>query len=890
MAVNMNIEIIKGAPQPGRDYDTLVLIDVFRASSTMVCLLANGIQHIDLASTFDDIAALEMEASGSESTVEYFSDTEHDLRTRDNSPLEALQLDTTNVHRAVIVSRNGTKVPSWVNSCNELIVCSFLNLHAVAEHIVSRAPQDVAIIAIGHIRIPEEAEEDNLCAYALQDLLNGNPIDESHYREALKARIEETRKDPNAPQGQRIEIDRAICCGISLFHVVPTINKQGERFSVEESAKSLRGLVDQPSFTAEEARKVGGELRQIHSRPVPDYAKAIEKKQYLYQILWADRDEWVMLAASIRGDVIGDYTYPFREPFGRALYGPKEIDIANVFCELLIASGGSVHKTLNICLAFLEGYGAPYSKELFFRLLVAKVIGDLDALNNLTEYYREQGIRVRQVLEGLGTGAPISPAALIRTVCEKTNNNGKLDGAVSARQEIIYQKREGNEFSVNLTNRCPNACVFCIRDFSPGWKSPKSTESAPILYLATEPDVDEILEAVRSELATRDEKSIQLMKFCGYGEPLLRPEEICEVSKQVKKEYGNVRIQINTTGWPYYKHCLDQGYSLAKFKESGVDVFSVSLNAPNEKLYNLLTRPGVYEVEDTAFARTLDFIGESVEHGFETKATLVALPKLSQDDIRVCNERVNALGATLVVREFVGKVESLSQDTFGTEVEAKLFDIDRDKTREVLVSKGARKLGSGCTEIVIYDIPIEADQRKNIRSIIDVNAPEHRRFHPLMKKLLETAATTDTLADKLGFLRLMKDFSGTHLIFREPTAITSTTKRERELVYDLDSVDNGIALLEGIGLRPIRRQEKCRESYELNDVRYHLDTWPGMKTYMEVEAFDDVAIYRGVTEIEYDPKTMKGEHAENLFRKLGIDPSELRFSDDELMELGLPRR
>jgi adenylate cyclase class IV len=159
-----------------------------------------------------------------------------------------------------------------------------------------------------------------------------------------------------------------------------------------------------------------------------------------------------------------------------------------------------------------------------------------------------------------------------------------------------------------------------------------------------------------------------------------------------------------------------------------------------------------------------------------------------------------------------------------------------------------------------------------------------------MKKLLETAATTDTLADKLGFLRLMQNFSGTHLIFREPTSITSTTKRERELVYDLDSVDTGITLLEGIGLRPIRRQEKCRESYELNDVRYHLDTWPGMKTYMEVEAFDDVAIYRGVTEIDYDPKTMKGEHAENLFRKFGIDPAELRFSEEELTELGLPRR
>lgn len=889
----MNIEIIKGAPEPGRDYDTVVLIDVFRASSTMVCLLANGVNQIVLASTFDAMSPTSTWQSDTGSRVEYFSDTEHPLRSRDNSPTEALQLDATQVQRVVIVSRNGTKVPSWIRSCNELIVCSFLNLHAVAEHIVSRTPRDVAIIAIGHIRIPEEAEEDNLCAYALRDLLRSTPIDEDAIRKALKRRIEETRRDPNAPQGERIEIDRAICCGISLFDVVPTINKQGDGFVVEVNAKPLDAHIDRPDFTADEARALAHELVRFHRLAIPNDAIAIDLQEVMrpYRDLsLPERGDWVLLASTRSPSIWGEFWYPLRESFGRAWCGPKEVDLAGIFCDLLLSCGGSVHRASNICRAFLGGYDATYRYDVFFRLLINKLLMRLNGTQELKNYYRDNRQQLRQVLESLSTGPVVAAPALIRHLCEKTNNNGKLDGRVSAHQEIIYQKRDGNEFSVNLTNRCPNACVFCIRDFSPGWQRPKSPDAPPVLYLASEPEIEEVIGAARAELERRDPNLLQVMKFCGYGEPLLRPDVICEVSKQIKQEYGNVRIQVNTTGWPYYKHCFGAGYSLSRLKESGVDMFSVSLNAPNEKLYSLLTRPGVFEAEGTAFERTLEFIAESVKHGFETKASVVELPKLSPEHIQECDALVRTLGATLVVRPFVGKVESLSQDTFGTEVEAKLFDIDRNQVRNILSNKGAKKLGSGLAKIVIYDIPADLQLRRKIRELIEVNPPEHRRFHLLMKEVAQRAATRDTLADRLGFLRVMKDFAGTRLLFREPTSITSSTKKEKELAYPLESMEDGIALLERLGLQPTRQQEKSRESYELYDVRYHLDTWPGMSTYLKVEAFDDVAIYRGVMEIGYDPRLMRGEHAEHLFKVSGIDPTHLKFSDEELVELELPPR
>lgn len=885
----MNIEIIKGAPTPGRDYDSVVLIDVFRASSTMVCLLASGVREIALASTFEDIPPGTSAVGADVSHVEYFSDTEHALRTKDNSPVDALALDGTVLSRAVIVSRNGTKVPSWVRSCNELIVCSFLNLGAVARHIEARPPRDVAIIAIGHIKVPEEAEEDNLCAYALRDLLTGVPLNEPSLRTALKARIDETRRDPNAPQGVRIEIDRAISCGISLFDVVPVINKQGNGYIVEASASSLISHIDRPTFTAAGARTLGEELNRFHQLAVPEDATPLELPADVSAAYQWQPDGGGLALMAGKPDAAGrwEYRYPFREPFGRPIYGPREWDLAELFAALLLSSGGSVHRALNTCRAFFEGYATSYQYELFFRLLVSTLTACLNNDRQLKPFYREHRSRLLTLLNEFGGQAAVEPRTLIRQLCETTNNNGKLDGRVSARQEIVYQKREGNELSINLTNRCPNACLFCIRDFSPGWHQPKSTEAPSNLYLASEPNADEIIEALRAELDGRDGTTVQVLKFCGYGEPLLRPDAICEVSERIKSEYSNLRIQINTTGWPYYKHCLDAGYPLSRFKEAGVEIFSVSLNAPTEKLYNSLTRPGVYEVESTAFTRTLEFISASVEQGFETKVTAVAVPKLTQALIGDFNALVTGLGATTIVRNFVGREEALSLDTFGIEVEAKIFEIDRNRIREVLARKRARLLGSGLTEIVVYDIPADVARRHRLREVIEANAPEHRRFFLLLKELSEKAATTDTLADSLGFLRLMSDYSGTRVIYREPTSITTSTKREKELAYKLDSVDIGVSLLEGLGLAATRRQQKCRESYELNDVRYHLDTWPGMDTYLKVEAFDDVAIYRGVTEIDCDPRLMRGEHAERLFRESGVDPTDLRFSGAELSELGL---
>ncbi len=48
-------------------------------------------------------------------------------------------------------------------------------------------------------------------------------------------------------------------------------------------------------------------------------------------------------------------------------------------------------------------------------------------------------------------------------------NLGKLRNEIDLQKNIIYFRKDPNEMSINLTNKCLNSCCFCIRDRDLGW-------------------------------------------------------------------------------------------------------------------------------------------------------------------------------------------------------------------------------------------------------------------------------------------------------------------------------------------------------------------------------------------------------------------------------------
>ncbi len=125
--------------------------------------------------------------------------------------------------------------------------------------------------------------------------------------------------------------------------------------------------------------------------------------------------------------------------------------------------------------------------------------------------------------------------------------------------------------------------------------------------------------------------------FCGYGEPLLRLQELIEISAYLKREGASVRI--NTNGQANLIH----GLSVPPLLEGLVDAISISLNASSSEEYNRLCRPH----DPEAYPSMLTFIQESKQY---IQKVMLSVVYGSGVHIKKAEEKAQELGLPLRVR------------------------------------------------------------------------------------------------------------------------------------------------------------------------------------------------------------------------------------------------
>ena len=134
----------------------------------------------------------------------------------------------------------------------------------------------------------------------------------------------------------------------------------------------------------------------------------------------------------------------------------------------------------------------------------------------------------------------------------------------------------GKNVYVNMTNKCPCSCVFCLRQT-------KQQQEGNTLWLKEgEPSVETMLEL----FAQYDLNVINELVFCGFGEPLERHEDVCRVIDSLKETYPNLKVRLNTIGLAN----LIYGRDVTPELKGRFDTVSISLNAPVEKEFLELTR------------------------------------------------------------------------------------------------------------------------------------------------------------------------------------------------------------------------------------------------------------------------------------------------------------
>ena len=198
---------------------------------------------------------------------------------------------------------------------------------------------------------------------------------------------------------------------------------------------------------------------------------------------------------------------------------------------------------------------------------------------------------------------------------------------------VTYQVKDS--IYVNLTNRCPCNCTFCLRHNGPGVFG-----SGP-LWLEREPTLEETIES----LGQWDYERFREVVFCGYGEPTERLDVLLAAAGHLKERDPALRVRVNTNGLSD----LINGKPTAPLFVGKVDCLSISLNTDDPAEYLAVCRP---KFGEAAYPAMLKFTQEAATLLPSVVMTVVGEPVTSLEKQERCRAIAEGLGARLRVRPY----------------------------------------------------------------------------------------------------------------------------------------------------------------------------------------------------------------------------------------------
>nr|WP_040410326.1 TIGR04100 family radical SAM protein [Peptacetobacter hiranonis] len=188
----------------------------------------------------------------------------------------------------------------------------------------------------------------------------------------------------------------------------------------------------------------------------------------------------------------------------------------------------------------------------------------------------------------------------------------------------------GDSLYVNLTNKCPCRCVFCVRE------EHETVGNNNSLWLDHDPSMEEI----KADLERFNLDDYKEIVFCGFGEPMMRMDDLIETAKYIKSK-ADIKTRINTNGLGDLIH----EKNTAECIKDCIDSVSISLNAPDKESYCRVTRP---KFGEQSFEAMLKFAEECRDCGINIAFSVV--DEITPEEIEKSKELAESLGVKLRVR------------------------------------------------------------------------------------------------------------------------------------------------------------------------------------------------------------------------------------------------
>lgn len=194
---------------------------------------------------------------------------------------------------------------------------------------------------------------------------------------------------------------------------------------------------------------------------------------------------------------------------------------------------------------------------------------------------------------------------------------------------ILYELH--NNLYVNLTNQCPCACTFCLR------QTRDHMENSGSLWLEHTPSLDEVL----ADFSNFDMNKYDEVVFCGFGEPTEALDVLLATARFIKETYRKP-IRINTNGLGD----LINKKEIAPLLQGLIDTVSISLNTPDAEQYDRLVRP---VFGPASHAAMLKFAADCTKYVPNVVLTTVATT-LTKEEEEQCRQLCLSLGASYRIR------------------------------------------------------------------------------------------------------------------------------------------------------------------------------------------------------------------------------------------------
>lgn len=211
-------------------------------------------------------------------------------------------------------------------------------------------------------------------------------------------------------------------------------------------------------------------------------------------------------------------------------------------------------------------------------------------------------------------------------------NNKGGDNKEENRKDTYAYVLDGNLY-INLTNKCSNACDFCVRN-------ERTSYFGHYLWIRHgDPTPDKVIGQVK---ALGDLTRFKEVVFCGFGEPTYKVTEMGKLCDYFHEKGLKTRLNTNGQG-----NLINKRDIVPELKGK-IDFVNISLNASCVEKYQPVCRS---QFGPSGFEAMIEFAKQCKRQGVDCRFSIVDC--IGEEEVEACKRLAASIKIPLYIRSYI---------------------------------------------------------------------------------------------------------------------------------------------------------------------------------------------------------------------------------------------